>query len=401
MASVQLDNVSKDFNSGGRGGAAGQPAAVREVSLSIPDGQFVVLVGPSGCGKSTTLRMIAGLEQPSSGRVMIGERDVTDVSPRDRDVAMVFQNYALYPHMTVRKNLSFALKLRGMAKDEITRRVERVAGMLGIADLLERRPGQLSGGQRQRVAVGRAIVREPQVFLFDEPISNLDAKLRVATRGELKLLHQQLRTTTVYVTHDQEEAMTLGDRIVVMHKGRVMQDAPPGEVFERPANRFVASFIGTPPMNFVDGRVHSRAGGRLEFVSHEGGGTGLGWMLPDSISDAMRPHMQRSLTLGIRPTSLREGGGLAGTTDSSNPVLKGDIVLVELLGEHSDVIVQTPWGRVVARVPTRPGLVAGAQITLTTDAGRVHFFDAAEEGQNLLHAPVTRAEHTGLVGAHA
>ncbi len=394
MASVQLDCVSKDFSSGA------ESPAVREVSLSIPDGQFVVLVGPSGCGKSTTLRMIAGLEQPTGGRVMIGERDVTDVSPRDRDVAMVFQNYALYPHMTVRKNLSFALKLRGMAKDQIAQKVELVAGMLGIVDLLERRPGQLSGGQRQRVAVGRAIVREPQVFLFDEPLSNLDAKLRVATRGELKLLHQQLRTTTVYVTHDQEEAMTLGDRIVVLHKGRVMQDAPPHEVFERPANRFVASFIGTPPMNFVDGQLQAMrggggGGGGLEFVSHAGGAAAMRWLIPSAMVPALGAHAARPLTLGIRPTSLRES-----ESGASGPVLKGDIVLVELLGEHSDVIVQTPWGRVVARVPTRPGLVAGAQITLTTDAARVHFFDAAEEGQNLLHAADTRAEHAGLVGAH-
>src|SRR3954449_13594830 len=247
MARIQLEKLTKVFPRGVR--------AVDGVDLTIADGEFVVLVGPSGCGKSTTLRMIAGLEEVTSGTVRIGERVVNSVPPQDRDVAVVFQNYALYPHMTVFKNLAFALKLRRLPRAEIERRGSEVADLLEIGHLLDRKPRELSGGQRQRVAVGRAIVRQPAAFLFDEPLSNLDAQLRVSTRTELKRLHRRLGTTTLYVTHDQEEAMTLGDRVVIMREGVIQQADPPMETYLHPANRFVAGFIGTPPMNFFDGAI--------------------------------------------------------------------------------------------------------------------------------------------------
>ncbi|HLL88031.1 MAG TPA: sn-glycerol-3-phosphate ABC transporter ATP-binding protein UgpC, partial [Tepidisphaeraceae bacterium] len=246
MARVDLEQVVKTYP-----GAKEQ--TVKGIDLSIRDREFVVLVGPSGCGKSTTLRMIAGLEEITGGAIRIGERVVNDVPPKDRDIAMVFQNYALYPHMSVYKNMAFGLKLRRVPKDQIDRRVREAAKILDITHLLERRPKQLSGGQRQRVAVGRAIVREPAAFLFDEPLSNLDAKLRVTTRAEIKRLHQRLKTTTIYVTHDQEEAMTLGDRIVVMKDGVIRQADTPLQTYTNPADRFVAGFIGMPPMNFFDG----------------------------------------------------------------------------------------------------------------------------------------------------
>src|SRR6187399_1771073 len=247
MARVELEKVTKIY--------PGNVKAVNSIDLQIRDQEFIVLVGPSGCGKSTTLRMVAGLEEITGGTITIGNRVVNDVPPKNRDIAMVFQNYALYPHMTVYKNMAFGLKLRGMPKPQIHQRVTEAAKILDIGHLLDRKPKALSGGQRQRVAVGRAIVREPAAFLFDEPLSNLDAKLRVTTRAELKRLHHRLKTTTIYVTHDQEEAMTLGDRIVVMKDGLIQQCASPLEVYDRPANKFVASFVGTPPMNFITGKV--------------------------------------------------------------------------------------------------------------------------------------------------
>ncbi|HPO94296.1 MAG TPA: ATP-binding cassette domain-containing protein, partial [Phycisphaerales bacterium] len=254
MAEIVLERVGKRY------APSPAPAAVQDVSLRCPDGGFVVLVGPSGCGKSTTLRMVAGLEDISEGTISIGGRVVNDVAPKDRDIAMVFQNYALYPHMSVYQNMAFALKLRKMPKGEIDRRVRGAAETLGLSPLLDRKPGALSGGQRQRVAVARAMVREPKAFLFDEPLSNLDAKLRVSTRAELKALHQRLKTTTLYVTHDQEEAMTLADIVVVMSNGRVQQVGPPLEVYAHPANRFVAGFLGTPSMNFWECEVREAGG---------------------------------------------------------------------------------------------------------------------------------------------
>src|SRR5438874_3271615 len=259
MARVELEKVTKIY--------PGNVKAVNSIDLSIRDQEFVVLVGPSGCGKSTTLRMVAGLEEITDGVIRIGERIVNDVPPKNRDIAMVFQNYALYPHMTVYKNMAFGLKLRKMPRKEIDARVMEAAKILDIEHLLDRKPKALSGGQRQRVAVGRAIVREPAAFLFDEPLSNLDAKLRVTTRAELKKLHLQLHTTTIYVTHDQEEAMTLGDRIVVMKDGRIQQADTPLVTYNRPANRFVAGFIGMPPMNFFDGAIKMVDG---EMVFEEG-----------------------------------------------------------------------------------------------------------------------------------
>src|SRR5689334_14050120 len=256
MAQVLLDKVSKIYPGGVK--------AVDAIDLGIRDQEFVVLVGPSGCGKSTTLRMVAGLEEISDGTIRIGERIVNDVPPKDRDIAMVFQNYALYPHMSVYKNMAFGLKLRGMPKKQINERVMQAARILDIEHLLERKPKALSGGQRQRVAVGRAIVREPAAFLFDEPLSNLDAKLRVTTRAELKRLHQRLKTTTIYVTHDQEEAMTLGDRIVVMKDGKIQQADTSLATYNFPMNRFVAGFIGMPPMNFFDGVIKVE-GGQMVF----------------------------------------------------------------------------------------------------------------------------------------
>src|SRR5580692_607428 len=269
MAKVELEKVSKIY--------AGGVKAVNAIDLSIRDQEFIVLVGPSGCGKSTTLRMVAGLEEISEGQIKIGERVVNNVAPKDRDIAMVFQNYALYPHMSVYKNMAFGLKLRKMPKPQIHERVMQAAKILDIEHLLERKPKALSGGQRQRVAVGRAIVREPAAFLFDEPLSNLDAKLRVTTRAELKRLHQRLKTTTIYVTHDQEEAMTLGDRIVVMRDGLIQQADTPLQTYNYPRNRFVAGFIGMPPMNFFNGAIRN-SGGQMTFEEGKltGGTAGIG-----------------------------------------------------------------------------------------------------------------------------
>ncbi|MCK4625513.1 MAG: sn-glycerol-3-phosphate ABC transporter ATP-binding protein UgpC, partial [Phycisphaerae bacterium] len=247
MAEVAFKDTTKIYD----GGIVG----AKSINLTVQDREFIVLVGPSGCGKSTTLRMVAGLEDITSGTIHIGKRLINNVQPKDRDIAMVFQSYALYPHMTVFKNMAFGLKLRKFPKEEIKQRVAHAAKILGISELLDRKPKALSGGQRQRVALGRAIVREPQAFLFDEPLSNLDAKLRVETRAELKSLHRRLHTTTIYVTHDQEEAMTLGDRIVVMFEGVIQQCAAPLEVYDHPVNRFVAGFVGTPPMNFLEGKL--------------------------------------------------------------------------------------------------------------------------------------------------
>src|SRR5437868_3701341 len=274
MAQVVLEKISKIFPGGVK--------AVDDIDLAVKDQEFIVLVGPSGCGKSTTLRMVAGLEEISDGSIRIGARVVNDVPPKDRDIAMVFQNYALYPHMTVYKNMAFGLKLRGMPKAQIHQRVMEAAKILEIEHLLERKPKALSGGQRQRVAVGRAIVREPAAFLFDEPLSNLDAKLRVTTRAELKRLHHRLKTTTIYVTHDQEEAMTLGDRIVVMKDGKIQQADTPLRTYNHPVNRFVAGFIGMPPMNFFDGQIRENGGqlafeeGKLVNTSGNGGAGGNG-----------------------------------------------------------------------------------------------------------------------------
>ncbi len=377
MAEVTLSRVRKTYPNGHE--------AVKGFDLSIKDGEFVVLVGPSGCGKSTTLRMVAGLEDVTDGTIQIGERVVNAVHPKDRDIAMVFQNYALYPHMSVYKNMAFALKLRGVARPEIDRRVHDAARMLGIEELLDRKPKQLSGGQRQRVAVGRAIVREPRAFLFDEPLSNLDAKLRVTTRAELKSLHQRLKTTTIYVTHDQEEAMTLGDRIVVMAGGVIQQADAPLEVYRHPVNRFVAGFVGTPPMNFIQGTLR-REGDRLRFI--EDGQAGFAPLLsvhiPDHFRERLAPFADGPLVMGVRPQQLHE---------SDKPdAFRLRVHVVEPLGDAMDVQGQTSGGRtLVARVSSNSHLKPGDVAPFDADTNRCHFFEPGEFGRNLtlLHHPAT------------
>ena len=361
MAQVVLEGVRKVYPPT-RGGPAGGVEAVKGVSLSIADGEFVVLVGPSGCGKSTVLRMVAGLEDISAGTIRIGDRVVNDVAPKDRDVAMVFQNYALYPHMTVRENMGFALKMKGIAKEIIAGKVTAASKTLGIEELLDRKPGALSGGQRQRVAVGRAIVREHKVFLFDEPLSNLDAKLRVTTRAELKSLHQRLKTTTIYVTHDQEEAMTLGHRVVVMNAGLVQQFDTPLNVFGKPANRFVGSFVGTPPMNFVHGSV--KDAGSLTFASDAGASLAF----PAS-RGGLRTAVGATAQLGVRPTMLRL------VRDASNATLEATVETVEPLGEQMDVHVTLKGGhRMTARVPIDMNVTPGMATQVEVDMERTHVF---------------------------
>jgi len=367
MAQVQLQSVRKVYPGG--------VEAVRDVTLNVPDGQFLVLVGPSGCGKSTTLRLIAGLEESSRGTVLIGGRVVNSQPPGERDVAMVFQNYALYPHMTAYENMAFALRLRDVSRDEIDRRVRRAARVLGIEALLELRPRVLSGGQRQRVAVGRAIVREPKAFLFDEPLSNLDAKLRLSARAELKALHGRLRTTTIYVTHDQEEAMTLGERIVLMHNGVVQQDGPPLEVYHRPRTRFVGAFIGTPPMNFIEGTLVKGDSG-LEFVEgHAPSPESARLSVPDQRAARLEPFASVPVVLGLRPQHLREGAGGGGA------LIAAVVHVVEPLGDTMDLTCSTRrGGRIVARVPVRPDARPGEVVTLHAGMDRAHFFEPGEFG---------------------
>ncbi len=373
MAEVILERVRKVYDN---------VEAVRDFSLQIADGEFVVLVGPSGCGKSTTLRMIAGLEEITEGTIRIGPRVVNDVHPKDRDIAMVFQNYALYPHMTVEQNMAFALKLRKTPKPEIQRRVGEAARMLGIESLLKRRPRQLSGGQRQRVAVGRAIVREPKAFLFDEPLSNLDAKLRVTTRAELKALHQRLKTTTVYVTHDQEEAMTLGDRIVVMADGVMQQQGTPFDVYQHPVNRFVASFIGTPPMNFLEGTL-AREQGRVAFLERDGS---IRLLASETHTEPLGAATPGEAVLGIRPQALS-------LAESGQPgrTIAATVEVVELLGDEMDISCSSGGRRLVARVRARPGIAPGQRVHLAVDPGRMHFFATGDFGRSLLGAAPAKA----------
>ena len=337
MAEVTIRDLRKSY---------GATEVIHGIDLDVPDGQFVVLVGPSGCGKSTLLRMIAGLEGITGGTVAIGDRVVNGLPPAKRDIAMVFQNYALYPHKTVRANMGFALKMAGMPKAQIAERVDRAANILGLNDYLDRYPRALSGGQRQRVAMGRAIVREPSVFLFDEPLSNLDAKLRVQMRAEIRELHQRLGTTTVYVTHDQIEAMTMADVIVVLKDGVVQQVGAPLDLYDRPANAFVAGFIGSPAMNLIDARA---TGGRISLP-------GL-----DISTPADGP-----LRVGVRPEHLRfaEAG------------LPGTIKVVEPTGAETHVIVGTEGGDLTVATPERVALRPGAPVHVAAEADRLHLFDA-------------------------
>ncbi|MBL8708228.1 MAG: sn-glycerol-3-phosphate ABC transporter ATP-binding protein UgpC [Rhodospirillaceae bacterium] len=354
MAAVEIRDVRKAF---------GPAQILHGVSVDIADGEFVILVGPSGCGKSTLLRMIAGLESITGGEISIAGRVVNDVPPKERDIAMVFQNYALYPHMTVAANMAFSLKLKKAPQSEIDQRVKKAADILGLAPYLDRYPRQLSGGQRQRVAMGRAIVRDPQVFLFDEPLSNLDAKLRVAMRAEVKELHQRLKTTTVYVTHDQIEAMTMADKIVVMHDGRVEQIGQPLDLYDRPGNRFVAGFIGSPAMNFLEGRIDAAAGG----PAFSGGND-----LRLTLDAAAARHQGRAVTLGVRPEHLQLAEPQAADA------LHAEVVVVEPTGSEVQVNARLASGEeIVAVFRERHLFQPGERIGLKPMPGLVHLFDAA------------------------
>lgn len=354
MASVKVERVYKRF---------GATEVVKNVSLDIEDGDFVVLVGPSGCGKSTTLRMIAGLESISDGRLLIGDTVVNDLSPRDRDVAMVFQSYALYPHMTVGENMSFGLKLRKMPKAEITKRVNEAAEILGLTELLDRKPKQMSGGQRQRVAMGRAIVRQPAVFLFDEPLSNLDAKLRVQMRAEIAKLHRRLGTTTIYVTHDQVEAMTLAKHIVVMNGGVVMQVGAPLELYQRPANTFVGGFIGSPSMNFFDVGIKVVDGARrIE-------GEGVSLPLPPGLAELV-PDDRDDLSVGLRPEHLAQ------QTDATRDQRIGlDIDVLEPLGKEVYALGHVAGVPATARLDPDTDAKVGDTVPLAAELEMVHLFD--------------------------
>src|SRR5687767_1016041 len=361
MADVSIRALNKKYENGFH--------AVKDVNIDIKDKEFMVLVGPSGCGKTTTLRMVAGLEEITSGEIRIGADVVNDLPPMDRNIAMVFQNYALYPHKSVYDNMAFGLQMRKYPKEEIKKRVQEAADILGIESLLDRKPRQLSGGQRQRVAVGRAIVRHPEVFLFDEPLSNLDAKLRVQMRVELKRLHERLETTAIYVTHDQVEAMTLGDRVVVMKDGWVQQVGEPLELYGKPANKFVAGFIGSPAMNFVDVSI-SRAGDALWAEAE-----GLRIRVPRELSSRMQTG--RRLTLGLRPEALTLANGAGAGSDESSFATKVDVV--EPLGNEILLNFRAGGVPMVARVDPGVRVKPHDSIRFAFDPQRLHFFDAKTE----------------------
>ncbi len=367
MAEVVLANIRKVYK-----GDTGEVVAVEDFNLKIKDREFVVLVGPSGCGKTTTLRMVAGLEEITSGTISIGGREVNNVPPKNRDIAMVFQNYALYPHMSVYKNMAFGLRLRRLPKDEIDERVNEAARILGISDLLDRKPKALSGGQRQRVAVGRAIVRQPAAFLFDEPLSNLDAKLRVEMRAELKRLHRKLETTMIYVTHDQIEAMTLADRVVVMSGGRIQQVDSPLGVYDYPVNKFVAGFLGTPSMNFIDGRLELREG--------------VAWFVSEHSDDTIRltPQLQervggsigKEVVLGVRPENMNHKG--EGLFAGENNVLRATVRVVEPLGDEQIVHLDLGHGSgnmLIAKLDSHVPVQVDDKLDAHLNMRKVHIFD--------------------------
>ncbi len=387
MAKVTVKNVSKIYP-----GEKGQDVtAVKDVNLEVADREFVVLVGPSGCGKSTTLRMIAGLEEISTGDIFIGDKRVNDVAPKDRDIAMVFQNYALYPHMTVFENLAFGLKLRKFSKTEIKKRVTDAASILGIESLLERKPKALSGGQRQRVAVGRAIVRQPKVFLFDEPLSNLDAKLRVQMRTEITKLHQRLQATMIYVTHDQVEAMTMGDRIVVMNDGIVQQNDAPLRLYREPVNLFVAGFLGSPPMNFVTGTLKAD-GDKLRFSEADGGTIDIAF--PTTERTAAQEFIGKQIILGVRPEDLgvanfdrREGRKTK--ADNAFPAI---VDIVEPMGAETNLYLQTGAHTLVCRTPEAfDQREAGHRFQFEISLGKAHLFDPVST-RRLAQNPTVKAE---------
>ncbi|MBC20137.1 MAG: sugar ABC transporter ATP-binding protein [Planctomycetaceae bacterium] len=354
MSEIRLTNIIKRYEDGF--------VAVKNAQLEIHDGEFMVLVGPSGCGKSTTLRMIAGLEEVSEGDIFVGDQRVNDLEPGDRDIAMVFQNYALYPHMTVRANMGFGLRMRGVDKNEIDHRVNMAAKILSLENLLDRKPKEMSGGQRQRVAVGRAIVRQPSAFLFDEPLSNLDAKLRVQMRTELAKLHHQLKTTTVYVTHDQVEAMTLGNRITVMNEGVIQQVDTPLNLYRHPRNRFVAGFIGSPAMNFIRGNV-------MESVFS---GSGIRLAL-DKVSH------QGPATLGVRPEDLTIAKG------DTTSIFSVPIEVVERMGHETVLYFQLSGDPLVARIEEDLAIKAGENVPFTIKSQRWHLFEATDDELRIEH----------------
>jgi len=358
MGSVLLKDLTKVFDK--------NVTAVDRVNLEVKDKEFFVLVGPSGCGKSTTLRLIAGLEEITSGEVYIGDRLVNDVEPKDRDIAMVFQNYALYPHMTVYDNMAFGLKLRKMPKPEIRTRVSDAAKILGIEELLKRKPAALSGGQRQRVAVGRAIVRSPKVFLFDEPLSNLDARLRIGMRAELARIHRQLLTTVFYVTHDQVEAMTLGQRIGVMKDGKLLQVADPLTLYNKPVSRFVAGFIGSPPMNFLEGKVETNP---LRFI-HPAFTLEL---LPE-LDKQLGPVKNKPATLGVRPEDI-----LLDSDHGPKQPIRASVEVAELMGNENILHLTVGKDAVTARVPPRHAPKPGSSVDILLNPARLHFFDPGTE----------------------
>jgi multiple sugar transport system ATP-binding protein len=362
MASVTYDHVTKRF---------GDVIAVNDLCIHIEDGEFLVFVGPSGCGKTTSLRLLAGLEEITSGNILIGDRVVNDVPPKDRNIAMVFQSYALYPHMSVYDNMAFGLKLRKVPKAEIDRRVKEAAAMLGIENLLDRKPKQLSGGQRQRVALGRAIVREPAVFLLDEPLSNLDAKLRVQTRAELSKLHQRLGTTFIYVTHDQVEAMTMGTRIAVMRDGILQQVDTPQRLYEAPDNVFVAGFIGSPSMNFFDATIVD-VDGKL-FVD---GGT-YRLPIPEERANALKPYKGKEVIFGIRPEDIFAKPYVP--PGIFEAIMKADVDVTELMGNEIFLYLLTGKRSFIARVDPRTPARAGDQVELVVNMHNAHFFDPQTE----------------------
>ncbi len=359
MAQVSLQNVSKIF--------PGNVYAIRDINLGIESKEFVVFVGPSGCGKSTTLRIIAGLEEATSGNVYIGNLLVNDVPPKDRNIAMVFQNYALYPHMTVYENMAFGLKLRRYPKAEIDARVKDAANILGIEKLLHRRPRELSGGQRQRVAVGRAIVRKPLVFLFDEPLSNLDAKMRVQMRTEIKKLHIRLQTTMIYVTHDQTEAMTMGDRIVVMKDGIIQQIADPIGLYDKPVNKFVAGFIGSPPMNFVKGVLINREG---KFYFNEGN---FQVKIVEAMVPKIIPYVNKEVIFGIRPEDIYDK--LFVSYAPSENTIKANCEVIEPMGSEVYLHLNTGRSSLIAKVGGHDRPAINQDMDLVFDMAKVHFFD--------------------------
>ena len=366
MAQVVLEDITKVYDNSFE--------AVKSVNLEIEDEEFMVIVGPSGCGKTTTLRMVAGLEEITEGKITIGDRVVNEIPPKDRDIAMVFQNYALYPHMTVYQNMAFALKLRKYSKSDIKQCVAETAKMLGIETQLEKKPKALSGGQRQRVALGRAIVRNPAVFLFDEPLSNLDAKLRVTTRAELKALHHRLRTTSIYVTHDQAEAMTLGDRICVMYNGRIHQVASPMEVYDNPVNRFVAGFLGTPPMNFFEGKLGVK-GDAVEFAIDDE--TSISF---PGMKSKLGGYAAKSMLLGIRPEHLTH----TPLEGQINNKIVADVNVVEPLGDRKDVYLTSLTGqKFIANLDPHADIKMGQQVELYVDATKAHIFENHETGKNV------------------